>query len=91
MLSRLAIWLVLLVVLVMLGACGGEKTPQVILVTATPQPTPVVLIVTATPSPAPPVIVTATPWPEAVATATVPKPGVIMLPLIWQSYVAPPQ
>ena len=87
-LSRLAIWLLLLVVLALLSACGGEKTPRIILVTATPQPTPLVLVVTATPSPTPQVLVTATPWPEEAATATVPESGLIMLPLIWRSSAA---
>lgn len=91
-LSRLVIWPLLLVVLVMLSACGSEKTPRVIIVTATPAPTPMVLIVTATPSPAPPVIVTATPRPSPLPTETAPvsKLGIVVLPLIWQSRAALP-
>jgi hypothetical protein len=92
-LSRLAIWLLLLVVLVMLSTCGGEKTPRIILVTATPTPGPAVLIVTATPFPTPQAVVTATPQPspQAVTTAAVPELWIVLLPLIWQSYVASPQ
>jgi hypothetical protein len=91
--SRLAIWPLLSVVLVLLSACGSEKTPRIILVTATPIPRPAVLIVTAKPSPLPPVIVTAapSPTPQAVATALVSKLGIVVLPLIWQSRASPPQ
>jgi len=105
-LSRLAIWLLLLVVLALLSACGGEKTPRIILVTATPTPgqqvlivtaTPTpgqqVLIVTATPTPGPQVlIVTATPspLPPATVTASVSRSGIVMLPLVWQSRATPP-
>ena len=89
-LSRLAIWSLALVMLAMLVACGGEKPPQIILVTATPQPTPVVVIVTATPPPAPQVIVTATPWLQETATATAPESLFIMLPLVGRSGTTPP-
>jgi len=91
-LPRLAVRLLLLVGLVSLSACGGQKTPRVILVTATPTPGPQVLIVTATPSSLPPVIVTATPEavPSATVTASVPSSGIVVLPLVWQSRAAPP-
>ena len=103
--SRLAAWLLLLVGLASLSACGGQKTPRVILVTATPTPGPQVLIVTATPtpgpqvlivtatpSPQPPAIVTATPEavPSATVTASVPGSGIVVLPLVWQSQATPP-
>jgi len=68
-LSRLAVWSLLLVALVLLAACGGEKTPQVIVVTATPTSEQVVIVVTATPSPEV-IVVTATPSPEPVVVAT---------------------
>jgi len=91
-LSRLAVLPLLLAVLVLLGACGGEKTPQIILVTATPTPGPAVLLVTATPTPLPPAIVTATPQPSpsATLTASVSELRIVVLPLIWQSRVTPP-
>ena len=89
---RLAIWPLLLAVLVLLGACGGEKTPRIIVVTATPMPE--ALIVTATPSSVPPVIVTATPQPSPspapTATASVTNLEFIVLPLIWHSSAMTP-
>jgi WD40-like Beta Propeller Repeat len=67
--SRLVLWPLLAVLLVLLVACGGDTTPQVIVVTATPAPEQVVVVVTATPSPAV-IIVTATPSPEPVIVVT---------------------
>ena len=74
-LSRFAVYMLLLVVLVLSAACGGETTPQVIVVTATPTPEPVVVVVTVTPSPEV-IIVTPTPSPEPVivVTATASQP-----------------
>jgi hypothetical protein len=82
---KIAILALFLALLALLAACGGEKTPQVIVVTATPipeqqvvvvtvTPSPVVIVVTATPSPEPVIVVTATPSqpslsPEEIATA----------------------
>ena len=82
---RIAFLVLSLALLALLVACGGEKTPQVVMVTATPSPeqaivvvtatpTPAVIIVTATPSPEPQIVVTATPSqptlsPEDIATA----------------------
>ncbi|MBN1137777.1 MAG: PD40 domain-containing protein [Anaerolineae bacterium] len=83
--SKIAILALFLALLALASACGGEETPQVIYVTATPAqeqatavkaatPTPVVIVVTATPSPEPQIVVTATPSqptlsPEDIATA----------------------
>lgn len=77
----------LLALLALLSACGGEETPQVIIVTATPEaqhvvslgnasPTPAVMVVTATPSPQV-IVVTATSTPEViVVTATPSEPTI---------------
>ena len=65
-------WLVALVVLSLLAACGGPApTAQVIVVTATPTIPPQVVVVTATYTPAPLVVTaTYTPAPQVVASET---------------------
>jgi len=81
--SSVAILALLLALLALLSACGGEKTPQVIIVTATPEaqhqvsignasPTPEVIVVTATPSPEV-IVVTATPSPEVIVVTATPS------------------
>ena len=60
--GQTATFAVFLALLALITACGGQKTPQVVYVTATPvqelatvvdaaTPSPVVIVVTATPSP----------------------------------------
>jgi hypothetical protein len=66
---RTAFLVMFLMLLTLIAACGGEKTPQVLVVTATPSPEGGVLVVTTTPSPVV-IVVTATPSPESVVLVT---------------------
>ena len=80
---RIVILALFLALLALLAACGGEKTPQVVIVTATPEaehqvslgkatPSPEVIVVTATPSPEV-IVVTATPSPEVIVVTATPS------------------
>jgi len=77
---KIAILALFLILLALIAACGGEKAPQVVVVTATPEaehqislgqasPSPEVIVVTATPSPEV-IVVTATSSPEPVVVVT---------------------
>ena len=66
---KIAILVSFLALLALVAACGGDNTPQVVVVTATLTPEQAAIVVTATPSPVI-VIVTATPSPEPVIVVT---------------------
>jgi len=76
--SRIAILAFLSALLALLAACGGEKTPQVVMVTATPEAQHVISLGKATPTPTA-IVVTATPSPEVIVVTATPSPQVIVV------------